>query len=136
MAKIKALLRMSFHFAQYFLFEFQMFGRGFNDQIGIRDFFQMGGAANMLQSGIAIGFGKFSELNSLGKIAFDRLDAARERIAINVAKQDLVACGRSHLRNAVAHGACAYDADRFNCLRSDARFQSFALVLCKLSLSQ
>ena len=86
----------------------------------------MGGAANMLQSGIAIGFGKFPELYSFSKIALNRLYAARERIEINVSKQDLVACGRSHLSNAVAHSACAYDADCFNGLRSDAGFQSFS----------
>jgi hypothetical protein len=67
-------------------------------------------------------------LYSFGKIPLDRLDAASERIAINVAKQDLIASGRSHLRNSVAHGACAYDAYRFNCLRSDTCVQSFALV--------
>src|SRR3989441_12974696 len=101
----------------------------------------MRGATNMLQSGIAIGFGKFPELFSFSQIAFNRLYAARERIEINVSKQDLVACGRSHLRNSVAHSACAYDAYCFNRgpqsgspagvvvgLRSDARFQSFSQV--------
>src|ERR1700730_9685571 len=101
----------------------------------------MRGATNVLQCGIAIGFGKFSELFSFSKIAFNRLYAARERIEINVSEQDLVACRRSHLRNSVAHSACAYDAYSFNRgprpgspagvvvgLRSDARFQSFSQV--------
>src|SRR6266850_3770853 len=101
----------------------------------------MSSATNMLQSGIAISFGKFSELFSFCQIAFNRLYAARERIEINVSKQNLVARGRSHLRNSVAHSACAYDAYCFIRrpqpvspdgvvvgLRSDVRFQSFSQV--------
>jgi len=47
---------------------------------------------------------------SLRQIAFNRLYAARERIEINVSKQDLVAAVAGHLRNSVPHSACAYDA--------------------------
>src|SRR6266550_418231 len=101
----------------------------------------MRSATNMLQSGIAVGFGKFSKLFSFSQVAFNRLYATRERIEINVSQQDLVAGGRSHLRNSVAHSPCADDAYCFNRatqpgrpagvvvgLRSDARFQSFSQV--------
>jgi hypothetical protein len=88
----------------------------------------MRGSANVLQGRIAIVFGKFSELYSFGEIALDRLDTASERVSIKVAKQDLVARGCGYLGNSVAHGACAYDTDHFDCLRSDACVQSFALV--------
>ena len=60
------------------------------------------------------------------------LNAASQGLAIDVAKQDLVARARCHLRNSVSHGACANDADRFNSLRGDACVQSFPLVSVKL----
>ena len=119
---------MRFNFAKYSMFQFQLFRRGFNNQVGIRDLSQMSGSANMLQSRIAISFSKFSDLYSFSKIPLNRLNAPGERISINIAQQNFIVCGCSHLGNSVAHGACAYDADGFNCLRSDACVQSFALV--------
>src|SRR6266542_949745 len=104
-----------------------MFRGGFNDQVSIRDLRQVRGSADVLQDRITIIFGKFSELYSFSKIALDGLYPASQRLSIKVPKQNFVARGRSHLGNSVAHGACAYDADCFNCLRSDAWVQSFAL---------
>jgi hypothetical protein len=69
-------------------------------------------------------------LYSLSKIALNRRYAAGESVAINVAQQHLVTCGRCYLRNSMAHRAGAYDAYNFDGLRSYTRVQSFALVLC------
>src|SRR6185312_3107960 len=73
-SKNKRLAGMRFKFAKNFLFEFKLFGSCLNDQVSVCDLFQPGSSANVLQSGIAIVLGKLSELNSLGKIAFDRLN--------------------------------------------------------------
>jgi hypothetical protein len=73
-------------------------------------------------------------LDSSGKVAFDGRDAASQRIAIDVAKQNLITGPGSHLRDSVSHGSCAYDADRFNTLRSDACVQSFPFVSGKAEI--
>jgi hypothetical protein len=53
------------------------------------------------------------------------LYSARQRVAIDVAQHRLISSGSGDLRDSVAHSAGANDADCLNCLRSDARFQSF-----------
>jgi hypothetical protein len=80
----------------------------------------------VLQDSIAIIFGELAQLNAFSKVPLDPADPAGQRLPIDVAQQDSVARGGSHLSNSVAHSACAYDADGLNILRIAECVQSFA----------
>ena len=114
---------MRLYLTKDLLFKLQPFRRRFYYQVGFCDFIQVGGSTDMLQSGITVGFRKFSQLHSLGEITFYGLYPASKCFPIDIPEQNFVAGSRRDLGYAVAHGASANDAYSFNGLRSDAGFQ-------------
>src|SRR2546426_10514899 len=99
------MMRKRFKLAQNPLFQFQLLRDSLNNQISPRGFFYSRSAVNVLQCLIAIRFGEFRDPYSLFQVAFDRLDAARQRFPLDIAQSDPITSSGGNLSDAVSHRA-------------------------------
>src|SRR6185369_7024348 len=96
----------------------ELLGRGLNNQICCGTLFQVRCSMNPLQRTVAIVFSQLAALNSFDKIAVDRCNSARQRLAIHVVQQDPKPGSRGNLGNAMSHCARADDGNALNRFRT------------------
>ena len=101
------------------LFDCLALGRGFDDEVGGTKVCQCRGGGDPPQRRVHVGFGNFSAPGLTGHIALHDLHRLVQRVLTDVGEHHVIAGQRHHMRDSVAHLACADDAD---CLDFHAAF--------------
>ena len=86
-------------------------GRGLDHEVGLPQIGQLHRRADPRERGVAIGRLDLPARDLPVEVLLDQRDGGLERVGVHVVEQNIVACQRHHMRDAVTHLPGADDPD-------------------------